>query len=237
MKDLTKRTIEEVLEANQNVPMTFFDANEAAAIAKLLYNVYFVYPTEGFIELLVDSEITKTWYMFADNDQHRTGLHHLAIYLEQWKSEQLTNLKLDYGDLYYGAAMPLALPWGSCWLTEQKLLNDTTTQDLVRFYDTNCISLYLDQHQPADHIGLFLSVISQLLELIAANPDDKEPRNVLTVLLSKHLLTWSDEFMQASIYHAKTDFYIGMAYLLKDLLNAISKELGIFATVNLKGIE
>ncbi|MCL1048712.1 molecular chaperone TorD family protein [Shewanella abyssi] len=204
-----------------------FDIDEAAAIAKLLHNVYFGYPSEDFINLLADNDISKTWHMFIDSEEYQAGLGDISVYLENWNNNKLTDLMLDYGDLYFGASMPLALPWGSCWLTEQRLLNDVSTHELLKFYHAHAIELNLDKNQPADHIGIFLSVIAQLLEQISADPADKQSQQVLSLLLSKHLLTWSDKFIQASTEHAKTSFYRGMAFLLKDLLNALSEEFGI----------
>lgn len=237
MTELTQTTLSKITSGCSEKPAVCFDIDEAAGIAKLLHNVYFGYPSADFIDLLVDHEINKTWHMFADSEDYRAGISHLTSYLNNWKEEKLTALMLDYGDLYFGASMPLALPWGSCWLTEQRLLNDTSTHELLRFYGDHGIELQLDKNQPADHIGIFLSVISQLLTVISDPTKEGqhiESKQVLTLLLSNHLLTWSEPFLQASIDNAKTDFYRGMALLLRELLNALTTELNILATVHVK---
>ena len=237
MTELKQTTLSPVTSTRSEKPAAVFDIEEAAGIAKLLHNVYFAYPSADFINLLAQNEISKTWHMFADSEDYRLGVSHLSSYLESWSDDKLTELMLDYGDLYFGASMPLALPWGSCWLTEQRLLNDTSTHELLRFYGDHGIELQLDKNQPADHIGIFLSVISQLLTVMSDPTKESqhiESKQVLTLLLSNHLLTWSEPFLQASIDNAKTEFYRGMALLLKDLLNVLTTELNILSAVHVK---
>ncbi|MEZ9821631.1 molecular chaperone [Shewanella sp. 10N.286.45.A1] len=216
---------------------TFFDAAESAGIAKILSVALVDYPENDFIELLKDSEITKTWHMNADTLEYTKGLHHLSMYIEQYSFEELTRLKLDYGQLYFGAGMPNALPWGSCWLSEDQALNGDTTHELAAFFRANEINVTLKENQPIDHMGIILAVISQLLDIMVTGGEDgNKARLVLSILLSKHVLTWSDSFIAASLTHANTHFYIGMAYLLKDLLDAISSELGVFPATHVTAI-
>jgi len=237
MTELKQATVKQMASAQSEKPAAVFDIEEAAGIAKLLHNVYFAYPSANFIDLLADNEINKTWHMFADSEDYRIGVSCLTNYLESWNDDKLTELMLDYGDLYFGASMPLALPWGSCWLTEQRLLNDTSTHELLRFYSDHGIALQLERNQPADHIGIFLSVISQLLTVMSDPTKESlhlETKQILTLLLSNHLLTWSEPFLQASIDNAKTDFYRGMALLLRDLLHVLTTELNILSAVHIK---
>ncbi|ACJ27542.1 Cytoplasmic chaperone TorD [Shewanella piezotolerans WP3] len=237
MTELKQATLSPMASSGTEKSAAVFDIEEAAGIAKLLHNVYFAYPSADFINLLAQNEISKTWHMFANNEDYHLGVSYLSRYLDSWNDEKLTELMLDYGDLYFGASMPLALPWGSCWLTEQRLLNDTSTHELLRFYGDHGIELQLDKNQPADHIGIFLSVISQLLTLMSDPTKESqhiESKQVLTLLLSNHLLTWSAPFLQASIDNAKTDFYRAMALLLRELLNALTTELNILSAVHVK---
>lgn len=237
MTELKQATLSPMASSGTEKSAAVFDIEEAAGIAKLLHNVYFAYPSADFINLLAQNEIGKTWHMFANNEGYHLGVSYLSSYLDSWNDEKLTELMLDYGDLYFGASMPLALPWGSCWLTEQRLLNDTSTHELLRFYGDHGIELQLDKNQPADHIGIFLSVISQLLTLMSDPTKESqhiESKQVLTLLLSNHLLTWSAPFLQASIDNAKTDFYRAMALLLRELLNALTTELNILSAVHVK---
>ncbi len=237
MTELKQATLSPMASLRSEKSAAVFDIEEAAGIAKLLHNVYFAYPSTDFINLLAQNEISKSWHMFASNEDYHLGVSHLSSYLESWNGDKLTELMLDYGDLYFGASMPLALPWGSCWLTEQRLLNDTSTHELLRFYSDHGIELQLDKNQPADHIGIFLSVISQLLTVMSDPTKESlhlESKQILTLLLSNHLLTWSEPFLQASIDNAKTDFYRGMALLLRDLLHALTTELNILSAVHNK---
>ncbi|MFC3188157.1 molecular chaperone TorD family protein [Shewanella intestini] len=51
----------------------------------------------------------------------------LQKYLIQWRAEKITDLKLDYGQLYLGLGEPKAMPWCSVHLGEQGILNGDST--------------------------------------------------------------------------------------------------------------
>ncbi|MEC4727447.1 molecular chaperone TorD family protein [Shewanella sp. D64] len=189
---------------------------ELQAIARVLHNVFLSYPDEAMMDNFIVSQLDETWPELTSSDTHHQGIALLKSFFSQWQPEKITELKLDYGQLFFGPGEPAAMPWGSVYLGEQQLLNDKSTVELMAFYKHHEISFKLDYHQPLDHIALFYGVIDQLLDLLILEPDNKRAQDTLVVLLQRHMLLWSGRCLVLSKTHAETDFYKGVALLAED---------------------
>ncbi|MFC1520464.1 molecular chaperone [Pseudomonadota bacterium] len=200
---------------------------ELQAIARLLHNVLLDYPTEDSIQYFVSNQLNLTWPALQDSEANKQGKSLLGQFFSQWHPEQINNIKLDYGQLYFGPGEPNAMPWGSTYLGEQQILNDDSTISLMNFYKQLGISFELKFNQPVDHIALFYAVIDQLLQQLIDEPDNKPAKEALMVLLQQHMLPWSGRCHELAIKHAETDFYKGIALLASDFENVLAKTLNI----------
>ncbi|MEC4728737.1 molecular chaperone TorD family protein [Shewanella sp. D64] len=197
---------------------------ELQGIARVLHNVFLSYPSEEMIHTFVEDRLDESWPQLAGSENNRQGKVLLQAFFSQWKPEQLTELKLDYGQLFFGPGEPTAMPWGSVYVGEQQLLNDKSTLELMAFYKQHEISFKLDYHQPLDHIGLFYGVIDQLLGMLLLEPENQQAKETLVVLLQRHMLPWSGRCLQLAKTHATTDFYKGIALLAEDFEAVLSNQ-------------
>ncbi|MCC4833807.1 molecular chaperone TorD family protein [Shewanella sp. 10N.7] len=200
---------------------------ELQAIARLLHNVLLDYPTEHSIQYFVSNQLNLIWPTLQNSEANKQGKSLLNQFFSQWHSDKINNVKLDYGQLYFGPGEPKAMPWGSTYLGEQQILNDESTISLMNFYKQLGISFELKFNQPVDHIALFYAVIDQLLQQLIDEPDNKLAKEALIVLLQQHMLPWSGRCHELARNHAKTDFYKGIALLAGDFDNVLTKTLNI----------
>ncbi|MDO6620950.1 molecular chaperone [Shewanella sp. 6_MG-2023] len=208
------------MQANDNY-------QELQAIARILHNSLLDYPSEQSIQQLVDDQLGIEWPELNHSEQNKLGKTLLSQFSSQWEISQLNEVKLDYGQLFFGPGTPKAMPWGSVYLGEQNIINDQSTVELMRFYKQFGISFDLKHNQPVDHIALFYAVIDQLLQQLIDEPDNKPAKEALMVLLQQHMLPWSGRCHELAIKHAETDFYKGIALLASDFENVLAKTLNI----------
>lgn len=200
---------------------------ELHAIARLLHNVFLDYPTVDSIQYFNDNQLDQSWPILIDSEANREGKILLSQFLSQWIPSQINEIKLDYGQLYFGPGEPNAMPWGSVYLGEQQILNDESTIKLMRFYNQFGISFNLKYNQPVDHIALFYSVIDQLLQKLFDEPNNQLIKDALTILLQQHMLPWSWRFHELANEHANTQFYKAIALLAKDFESVLADTLNI----------
>ena len=200
---------------------------ELQAISRLLHNVLLNYPSEDSIQYFIDNKLNLTWPALQGSEVNKQGKSLLNQFLLQWHPEKINDIKLDYGQLYFGPGEPKAMPWGSVYLCDQQQVNDESTLKLMDFYKQKNISFELEYNQPQDHIALFYAVIDQLLELHLAEPENAHVSETLIILLQQHMLPWSGRCHELAIKHAETDFYKGIALLASDFENVLAKTLNI----------
>ncbi|PKG59159.1 molecular chaperone, partial [Shewanella sp. GutDb-MelDb] len=182
---------------------------EFQAIARVLHNVLMRYPNFESIQSFKDSNLGGNWPQLANSKYYKEGKCLLSLYCRTWSSVKLNDLKLDYGQLFYGPGKPVAMPWGSIYLGEQQLLNDDSTLSLKRFYKKNEISFDLEYNQPSDHIALIYAALDRLLEQAAENMENENVLDIIKVLMLQHMLPWTSRCLELIIKHANTDFYKG----------------------------
>ncbi|MGS0724577.1 TorD/DmsD family molecular chaperone [Shewanella sp. 0m-11] len=197
------------------------------AIALILHNTLLSYPSEQSIQYFIDNQIAESWPVFNSTIEQQQGQLLLKRYCLQWKIEQINDVKLDYGQLFFGPGEPKAMPWGSVYLSEQQLINDESTVQLMQFYKQYQVTFALGYNQPVDHIALFYGVIAELLTQLINTEDNNLTTEVLLVLLQQHLLPWSGRCLTLAIEHSETDFYKGIALLALDFETQLIKAVNV----------
>ncbi|MFB2686976.1 molecular chaperone [Shewanella mangrovisoli] len=199
------------------------------AIAKVLHNILYTYPEAPLIDNFKQDELHINWPQLVDSEYEKQGRTYLGNYLSHWQSTeaQLTELKVDYGQLFFGPSDPKAAPWGSVYTGEEQSLNGDSTQKLMAFYKAHNIEFTLARNEPIDHIGLILLTLEYLFNQLAATPEDKNILGTCTLLLQQHLLPWADRCLELAEQHADSEFYKGIAILSRVYLEHVSQHLGI----------
>jgi TorA maturation chaperone TorD len=189
--------------------------NELKAISNILHSVLMIYPEAELLNQFKEQNLAKDWPRLTNSKRESQALDELSRFLTQWSdnNDALIKLKLDYGTVFYGPNTPKATPWGSTYLSPSQLLNDSSTIELTQFYIQHGINIKAESNEPIDHIGLFMAVLSFLLERIIENPDVDDYKLVFTELLEVHLLPWSRRCLQLADENADSDYYKGFSKL------------------------
>ncbi|WP_028116485.1 TorD/DmsD family molecular chaperone [Ferrimonas senticii] len=196
-------------------PATFANA---AAICGVLHNLYFHKPTPAFLANFRDSELLASWPLLASEAEHQQALALISQSLAELTDEQIER---DYYRLFVGPGEMLAYPWGSVYTDKENLLFGVTSIAFSQFLKRWQIELQLDSHQPLDHAGLMLGVLSQLLQ--------GQHLQAVDELLSQHLMPWAPRWLACIEQGADSGFYRGMAQLTAQVLNALMQAQNLTA--------
>ncbi len=196
------------------------------AQCNVLYHAIYFEPSEVMPDRLRDVDVARSWPQTGEASARETGLALLADALSQDNATLLPALKRDFTELFIGPVTLKAIPWGSPYLHEKRLLCGPSTQALVQFYQHYGILVTTQLNEPVDHIGLMLSVVSSLLERAADAPEGGD-LDVLRVLLAEHLLPWSTRFCDKLLENAQTPYYQGLGWLIRSVLEGLRADLGV----------
>ncbi len=223
------------VESVSKLVLDSIDFIEYQGLARILHHCLIRYPEAELVQGLKDCDVTSSWPKFAHRQQNDQGTVLLGEYLQGWntalvdseKEEQLVELKLDYGQLFFGPEEPNAVPQGSVYLSEEQLLNDRTTMLLMDFYRIHGVELDVDYPQPLDHIGLFFAVLDQTFGRLDSEPDNNALIRFTQELLQQHFLPWAFRCFTLANQYATTDFYRGLSLLGSDFLTQLQQDFKI----------
>lgn len=187
-------------------------------------------PDSQLLHTLIAEDLFADWPLSADDDDTRVGLALLrAVSGAHDPAVLLPMLRADYAALFVGPDRLLAAPWESVYLSHDHLIFDEQTVQVRDSYARFGLQIPQRNTEPDDHMGfelLFLSYLSRLaLQAQALNQADVL-QNILTAqesFLRNHILRWSGLFIDRVIQHAATDYYRGLAYLLRGSLAFIDQ--------------
>lgn len=177
--------------------------------------------------LLIENLFDETPYAAEQADVVR-GLSLIQTWIDdQWQkdpNQALTVLETDYLRLFIGAGKVLAPPWESVYSDDDRLVFQEQTLQVRNWFRKYGLESHRIYHEPDDHIGLELSFIAHLDQL-ALEAVTKNEINELTWLLHDkqsflrgHPLTWVNKWCDLVEKNARTDFYRGIAFLVKGTL-------------------
>ncbi|AWK83948.1 molecular chaperone TorD family protein [Photobacterium damselae subsp. damselae] len=191
------------------------DYSDIEITLKLLYQALYFEPTSLLLSEIEDSGIL----LYLQNKLNiRLSLQNKLINL----NNDIDNIQLDHLSLFVGLGMPLAPPWGSIYLNEENLLLRESTYQWMDFLEQQHFQFNLTEQQPYDHIGLMISVISNLWYKL--KDDDLNIDfyyHSIRTILNQHLLPWSERFCHLVIKNSQTYFYKYIGNLLYQTLNEL----------------
>ena len=201
-------------------------------LGRILYEV----PAQEWLQPLVDNEVF-TEAPFAETQPD--VIKGLAL-LEKWShayrqdspSKNLfKELQVDYTNLFTGIKqLPLA-PWESVYFNDERLVFQEQTMAVRTWYRRYGLEVRKLHQEPDDHIGLELMFVAHLARLALAAREaghDQEFERVLAAqrdFLSKHLLLWAPLWCEQMLEHARTDFYRGLALVIRGALLELGRIL------------
>lgn len=203
-------------------------------LGKILYEI----PARQGIQALVDNEVF-TEAPFAE--AHPDVLKGLAL-LEKWsgvfrqngRSDDLfKELQVDYTNLFTGMRKLPVAPWESVYFSDERLVFQAQTMDVRAWYGRYGLEVEKLHQEPDDHIGLELMFVAHLAQLALAALEagnDSEFEQAVAAqrdFLSKHLLLWVPLWCEQMLEYARTDFYRGLALVVRGALLELSRILEI----------
>ncbi|ARD22513.1 TorD/DmsD family molecular chaperone [Shewanella japonica] len=200
-----------------------------ALMFNILAEIFYRNPDEEFKNTLSELDIS----IFITN---KTNLQDLALLkideIKQLASQlPLLALKQDFNALFVRPKGKLAYPWGSVYLNKQNRLFDHTTLAFMDFCKLQDLNFNLEHNEPTDHFSLMLVALVHCLELDSvsglASSQGEEGTSRTEVLLSQHLLPWSERFLTLVIDNDNSGLYSAAAQLSKLLLADLTAELSI----------
>jgi putative dimethyl sulfoxide reductase chaperone len=160
--------------------------------------------------LLISNGVSQIKNFFSQNDIN--------------DGEVYSALHWDYTRLFIGPYELPAPPWESAYLNKERLLFQEETLKVRQFYLKYSFLPVEFGHEADDHLGLELDFMFRLNELALEAMGRENHEEVLQLLndqklfLEEHLLKWVPQLADKVVENANTDFYRGMAKVLKGFL-------------------
>lgn len=198
-------------------------------LGKILYEV----PAREWLQPLIDNEVF-TEAPFAETQPDVTaGLDLLAAWCHTYShtnpsQDVLKEIQVDYTNLFTGMRKHPIAPWESVYFNEERLVFQEQTRDVRAWYRRYGLEVLNVQKEPDDHIGLEMMFVAHLAQLGLSAldaEDDLQFTQMLTAqrdFLSKHLFLWAPLWCEQMLEFAQTDFYRGLALLVRGSLLELS---------------
>jgi TorA maturation chaperone TorD len=203
-------------------------------LGKLLYEV----PTRELLQPLIDNDVFTEAPFAETQPDVIAGLPMLAKWCRTYQQESgengiLKELQVDYTNLFTGIGKLPVAPWESVYFNDERLVFQTQTMDVRAWYHRYGLEVLNLHQEPDDHIGLELMFVAHLAQLGLAAleaENDLEFEQVLAAqrgFLSKHLFLWVPLWCKQMLEYARTDFYRGLALVIRGALFELGRILEI----------
>ena len=179
-------------------------AAELTAYFRLLGSLLYNEPTSNVINMLKNDEVFSELPFATKNKPVAEGRELMEAWLNSAPAEELTdNARSDFMRLFIGPGKVLAPPWGSVYMSVDKLIFTEETLNVRRYYERNGRIVKEKHHEPDDHIGLELEFIADLLE--------NNQTDTVRDFVGKYVIPWVSKWNDDIQKHARTDYYRGLA--------------------------
>lgn len=190
----------------------------------LLGKALYLIPEEEWLQPLVDEALFSQSPFATEQPYVVRGLALLTDWCNSFEDHSLRELTIDHTRLFTGMSKIPVAPWESVYFSDEREVFQGQTLDVRAWYRRFGLETIEFRREPDDHIGLELVFMAHLagLGLAACESGDEEQLNEILEaqrgFLCKHLLRWGPLWCSLVEEHAKTDFYRGMALVLRGSL-------------------
>ena len=194
----------------------------------LFGKLLFEYPEKEWFDVLVNQGVFDEIPLGEDQKEVQDGMKLLSAWNQTYSDgltvEGFEAVRDDYTRLFVGPGKVLAPVWESMYFTKERSIFQKETlevRDWYRRYGVESVKLY---HEPDDHLGLELAFVAHLAGLAHAaleSGDQEKFQELLTAqreFLSKHTFQWVAGWSALVLEHARTDFYKGVALVVRGVL-------------------
>ncbi len=150
-------------------------------------------------------------------------IQRLKTAINQWQEKALTpiDLRADFAELFLLDTKVAAIPYASFYLEEGGLLYGKMESQMRYFLSQNQLQIQSDFKEPADHISVYLALLSTWTTNCLENKTIETTTNEQLDFLQQALITWLPQFVErCQSVHADSDFYAALAQLLLAFVEA-----------------
>ncbi|MDR1422859.1 MAG: molecular chaperone TorD family protein [Coriobacteriales bacterium] len=171
------------------------------------------------------------------NDKVDAGYRKLATYLSGNPENALTELAVDYVNVFFGngnLTYSAAYPFESVYTSEKRLMMQEARDEVLEAYRNAHMEIDRSWKDPADHVALELLYMQKQSERARDALDNEEFEEALEIFARQrdffvnHLAAWTPMMTTDMKRIAKTEFYQGLAYLTEGFLQT---DRGFLASV------
>ena len=161
------------------------------------------------------------------NDDVDKGYRLFAKYLSNAWENTLTELAVDYSRVFIGHgvdAFSAAYPFESVYTSEKRLLMQDARDEVLAIYRSCGLDKQDSWKEGEDHIALeleFERILAERTVEALRKGDEEGAIGLLSTqknFLEDHLIAWVPMLIIDMKRFAKTDFYLGLAYLVDGFL-------------------
>ena len=202
------------------------DVAELMAVSRVFSAFYLEGSSESFVRRLIAHDAAAHWPVLSDDERYLNALTKLSHALTAWRPSDTSSLQSEHAELFVGPGPQKAPPWGSVYLSDERLLMGPSTLALERFLKARGIHYVLKENQPLDHIGLCFGILAQLLEQRLGEITggvDVAAKEAIQTFLHDHFLTWADQCIALQLKHARSEFQNSLASLAEFFLLCLDR--------------
>lgn len=203
----------------------------------LLGKILYAELDKTWLQSLIDEDIFSEVPFGGELSETATGLE----LLQKWSHENsaglsdksFDGLRADYTRLFVGVGWVLAAPWESVYFNDGRMVFQEQTLQVRDWFRRFGVETEKLHKEPDDHIGLELSFLAHLatlgLQAIEEKDDDKfeEIVEAQRRFMEEHPLKWVPRWCKLVEEKANTDFYKGLAKLVRGTLFSLAEILEI----------
>lgn len=206
-------TIEEFIEVNRQRKTTY----------SLLSRLF----RSEIDEALYDELRAMRFPADAGNENATKGYHLIATYLSNVWENTMTDLSVDYSAVFIGNgvdAYSAAYPYESVYTSPKRLLMQGARDEVLAIYRSEGFDKLDTWREGEDHIALELEFQERMCDKVIDALQEGNQEAAAAFLRTQrnffraHLATWVPLLISDMKRFAKTDFYMGLAYLTEGFL-------------------
>lgn len=202
-------------------------------LAKALYGA----PDRAWLDMLAEKQVFHTIPFAGTAADFEKARQQLQAWSDSAQGglddDAFACLHDDYMRLFIGPGPLLAPPWESVYRNKDGAVFQRETISVKNWYLRFGLALATEYNEPADHIGLQFGFLAYLCErTIAASgmSDGGEVKRLIHAqqgFIGQHIAPWAAKWADDAWAGARTDFYRGVALLVR----ATVIEAGSFLSV------
>lgn len=222
--------------------ITLPDLSEVLLAREYAYDIlrrFFIEePSQEYLKCFIQQKMYAQFPFKEDSKGISEGISDLVSYFEKFNpvdnKDDLESLNWDFTRMLIGPFELPAPPWESVYVRKDGLLFQESTLRVRKAYRRFGLTASELDVEADDHIGLELDFMYHLnnmcLHIAEHNRKNalKEMKELLLEqqrFLDEHILTFASDFTDNVIENADTQFYAGLAKILKHFLKMDSEVL------------